>query len=103
MHPRPLLAGLHSTIPAWSLIPNGLLRTQQNSRRHSRHLPRAADYEFHRIGIVRAATAAKAGLRDRGKGSRTRRRKGSRARTIRADREAVANRLRREGCGGGEE
>ena len=35
-HPRPF-AGLQSTFPAWSLIRYGLLRTQQDSRRHPRH------------------------------------------------------------------
>src|ERR1700759_3400218 len=36
----------HLDLPAWGLIRNGLLRTQQNPRCRARDLPRAADYEF---------------------------------------------------------
>ena len=103
MYPWPLLAGLNSTFPAWSLIANGLLRAQQNPRCYSRHLPCSAGDELHRRRAFCAAYAGEAGLRNRGKGRGARRGKGSRARSLRAHRDAVADRLRGKGRRCGEE
>ncbi len=86
-------------LPAWSLIQNGLLRTQQNPRCHSRHLPRAAGDELYRRRDFLAQDAGKAGLRDcrEGRGPEG---GGQEARgAVRADREAAADRLGREGRG----
>src|SRR3954469_215662 len=95
-HSRPP-SGLQSTFKAWSLIRNGLLRTQQDSRCHSGYLPHSAGDQLHRRRAVRARDAGKAWLCDRGEGRVPwRRRKGAR-RSVGADREAAADRVGREG------
>src|SRR4029078_2060666 len=48
-------------IPARSLTRNGLLRTQQNSRRRPCYLPRSAGVELYRGCDFRARQAGKAG------------------------------------------
>ena len=78
-YPRPFPSGLTSTFPAWSLIQNGLLRTQQNYRCRSGDLPHSAGDELYGQRAVRARDAGKAGLRNRREGSRRGRRQGSRA------------------------
>src|SRR6185295_16472865 len=59
---------LQSTFKAWSLIRNGLLRTQQDSRCHSGYLPHFAGDELHRRRAVRARDAGEAWLSDRREG-----------------------------------
>src|SRR5579872_6722460 len=91
----------NSTFPAWSLIRNGLLRTQQDHRRHPWHLPRFAGDELHSQRDFRPQQAAETGVRNRREGRGCGRREGSRRAGSRADRKAVADRLGPEGrsCG----